>query len=130
VVDSTTFLANWSPTLNGPDTGKQLNYRPFLQHPKNKDAWSRSAANEFCRLAQAVSNRIKGTDTIRFIHESDIPTKRKTDVTHDKADPNRNHTRFVAGGDKCNYPYEVATPTAEMLVAKIPFNSVISMPGA
>ena len=46
----------------------------------------------------------------------------------EKADPNR--TRFVAGGDQCNYPYEVATPTAEMLVAKILFNSVISTPGA
>jgi hypothetical protein len=36
----------------------------------------------------------------------------------------------VAGGDKCNYPFEVATPTAEMLVAKILFNSVVSTPGA
>ena len=45
-------------------------------------------------------------------------------VRPEKADPNR--TRFVAGGDRTNYPYEVATPTAEMLVAKILFNSVIS----
>ena len=44
------------------------------------------------------------------------------------ADTNR--TRFIAGSDKCNYPYEVATPTAEMLVAKILFNSTISTPGA
>ena len=28
------------------------------------------------------------------------------------------------------YPYEVATPTAEMLAAKLLFNSVISTPGA
>ena len=33
------------------------------------------------------------------------------------------------GGDKINYPGEVATPTAEMLVAKILFNSVAT-PGA
>jgi hypothetical protein len=45
-----------------------------------------------------------------------------------KADPNR--TRFVAGGNLTNYPYEVATPTAEMLAAKLLFNSVISTPGA
>jgi hypothetical protein len=43
-------------------------------------------------------------------------------------EPNR--TRFTAGGDKINYPGEVATPTAEMLVAKILFNSVISTRGA
>ncbi|KAL7482758.1 hypothetical protein ACHAW6_008417 [Cyclotella cf. meneghiniana] len=45
-----------------------------------------------------------------------------------KANPN--HTRFVAGGNKCNYPFVVASPTAEMLVTKIFFNSVISTPGA
>jgi hypothetical protein len=30
------------------------------------------------------------------------------------------------GGDQINYPGDVATPTADMLVAKILFNSVIS----
>jgi hypothetical protein len=49
-------------------------------------------------------------------------------VRPEKAEPNQ--TRFTAGGDKINYPFEVATPTAEMLVAKILFNSVISTPGA
>jgi hypothetical protein len=44
----------------------------------------------------------------------------------EKADPNR--TRFTAGGDKINYPGKAATPTADMLVAKILFNSVISTP--
>ena len=37
-----------------------------------------------------------------------------------------NRTRFTAGGEKINYPGAVATPTAEMFVAKIIFNSVIS----
>jgi hypothetical protein len=41
-----------------------------------------------------------------------------------------NQTRFTVGGDRINYPGEVATPTAEMLVAKILFNSVISTKGA
>jgi hypothetical protein len=95
-----------------PDSGKQLNYRQLLQHPKYKVAWSRSAADEFSRLAQGVGNQVKGTDTIHFIHERDVPRHRHKDVTYgsfvctvrpEKADPN--HTRFVAGGDKCNYPY-------------------------
>jgi hypothetical protein len=30
------------------------------------------------------------------------------------------------GGNKINYPGEVATPTAKMLVAKLLFNSVVS----
>eukprot|EP00956_Cyclotella_meneghiniana_P014612 scaffold21966_cov36-Cyclotella_meneghiniana.AAC.2 len=103
-----------------------------------KKEWQVSAADEFGRLAQGVGGRIKNpTDTFTFIREEDIPRDRKKDVTYgsftcsvrpEKADPNR--TRFTAGGDKINYPGEVATPTAEMLVTKILFNSVFSTPGA
>ena len=120
------------------DTGKMLNYRQLLQHPKYRKEWSVSSANEFGRLANGVGGRIKNpTKTIRFIREDEIPSKRKRDVTYgsflctvrpEKAEPNR--TRFTVGGDRINYPGEVATPTAEMLVAKILFNSVISTPGA
>jgi hypothetical protein len=42
----------------------------------------------------------------------------------------KNRTRFTVGGDRINYPGAVATPTADMLVAKILFNSVISTKGA
>ena len=45
-------------------------------------------------------------------------------VRPEKKEPNR--TRFVIGGDKINYPGKVATPTADMLVAKLLFNSVVS----
>ena len=37
-------------------------------------------------------------------------------VQPEKAEPNR--TRFTVGGNRINYPGAVATPTAEMLVAK------------
>ena len=40
-----------------------------------------------------------------------------------------NRTRFTLGGDKIDYPGELATPTADMLVAKILFNSIISTKG-
>ena len=45
-----------------------------------------------------------------------------------KAEPNQ--TQFTVGGDRINYPGKVATPTAEMLVAKMLFNSVISTKSA
>jgi hypothetical protein len=54
------------------ESGKMLNYRQLLHHPKYTEAWSLSSANEFGRLAQGVCGRIKGTDTIRFIQESDV----------------------------------------------------------
>ena len=121
------------------DTGSLLNYRQLLRHPKYRDQWKVSSANEFGRLANGVGGRIKKpTNTIRFVREQDVPTDRRKDITYgsftcsvrpEKVDaPNR--TCFTAGGDKINYPGLVATPTAEMLVAKLLFNSVVSTPGA
>jgi hypothetical protein len=119
------------------ETGKVLNYRQLMQSTKHKETWSKSSANEFGRLANGVGGRIKGTNTIKFIHKRDVPRNRMKDVTYgqfvcvirpEKTEIHR--TRFVVGGNKINYPGEVATPTAEMLVAKLLFNSVISTPGA
>ena len=119
------------------ETGKMLNYRQLMTNPKHSKQWHLSSANEFGRLANGVGGRVKGTNTIKFIKETQVPRDRKKDVTYgsfqctvrpEKAEPNR--TRFTVGGDKINYPGEVATPTADMLVAKILFNSVISTPGA
>lgn len=120
------------------ETGKILNYRQLIKNPKYRLPWSRSAANEFGRLANGVGGRIQNpTNTIKFIRRAEIPAARRKDVTYgsfvcsvrpEKKEKNR--TRFTVGGDRINYPGEVATPTAEMLVAKLLFNSVISTKGA
>jgi len=120
------------------DTGKMLNYRSLLKIPKFKKLWSRSAANEFGRLANGVGGRIKNpTNTIKFICENEIPKNRKKDVTYGQMvctvrpeKEEKERSRFVAGGDQTNFPGEVATPTADMLVAKILMNSVVSTKGA
>ena len=116
------------------DTGKLLNYRQLMQNTKYRKTWSLSSANEFGRLANGIGGRIKNpTNTIEFIFQHEVPSDRLKDVTYgqfvctvrpEKAEPNR--TRFTVGGDRINYPGAVATPTAEMLVAKMLFNSVIS----
>ncbi len=49
-------------------------------------------------------------------------------VRQEKAESNQ--MRFTVEEDRINYPGKVATPTAEMLVAKILFNSVIFTKGA
>ena len=119
------------------ETGQLLNYRQLMRSDKHKQAWGRSSANEFGRLAQGIGGRIKGTNTIEFIFQHEVPKGRMKDVTYgqfvctvrpEKEESNR--TRFTVGGDRINYPGAVATPTAEMLVAKMLFNSVISTPGA
>ena len=58
-------------------TGELLEYRQLLHHPKYKEAWNRAGANEFGRLAQGIGGRIEGTNTIEFIHKSDIPQQPK-----------------------------------------------------
>ncbi len=119
------------------DTGRLLNYQQLICNPKYKKAWNLLAANKFGRLAQGVGNCIKGTNTIKCIHKREVPKSRLKDVTYgqfvctkrlEKTEPNQ--TRFTVGGDQINYPGEVAKPTAGLLVAKILFNSSISMPGA
>ena len=120
-------------------TGKMMNYRQLLRHedPKVRKAWELSSANEYGRLANGIGGRVKGTNTIKFIRKNDVPADRRRDVTYgsflckvrsEKKEKNR--TRFTVGGDRINYPGEVATPTAEMLAAKILFNSVVSTRGA
>ena len=116
------------------DTGKLLNYRQLMRSTKYRELWSLSSANEFGRLANGISGRIKNPiNTIEFIFQQDVPTERMKDVTYgqfvctvgpEKAEPNQ--TWFTIGGDRINYPGTVATPTAEILVAKMLLNSVIS----
>ena len=120
------------------ETGEMLEYRDLLKHPVLGPDWNISGANEFGRLAQGVGNRIKGTDTIKFIRKEDVPLDRRRDVTYGRfvckvrpekiKEPNR--TRLTAGGNLINYPWDVSTATAEMLLVKIFFNSIISTPGA
>ena len=56
------------------ETGKVLNYRQLMHHPKHKEKWSKLLANEFGRLANGVGGRIKGTNTIKFIQKRDVPS--------------------------------------------------------
>ena len=102
------------------ETGRVLNYRQLMQSLKHKETWSKLSANEFGRLANGVGGCIKGTNTIKFIHKRDIPSKQMKDVTYgqfvcmilsEKAKTHR--TRFVVGGNRIKYPGEVATSTAK-----------------
>ena len=105
-----------------------------MRHPKFKEAWNESAANEFGWLAKVLKHGIKGTNTITFIHKSEVPAERFKDVTYirfvcqvrtEKKEPN--WTRATVGGNLINYSDDVGTPTENI---KIFLNSIISMDGA
>eukprot|EP00804_Cyclotella_cryptica_P017742 CCRYP_001167-RA/>CCRYP_001167-RA protein AED:0.39 eAED:0.39 QI:0/0/0/1/0/0/5/0/585 len=121
------------PVLD-PETGQLLEYRQLLRHPKFKEAWNISAANEFGRLAQGIKGRVKATDTIKFIPKSDIPPDRLKDVTLSAKSEQKKANQTVPQrniwGQPHTLPDDVGTPTADLLLIKIFLNSVISTPGA
>ena len=120
------------------ETKTYLNYRQLISHPKYKQTWTKSAANEFGRLAQGLKDgRVKGTSTIKFIKKDQVPANRKKDVTYGSFNcdyrpgkEEEERTRLTRGGDRINYPDDCGTPTADMTLFKIHVNSILSTPGA
>ncbi len=101
------FAFEFAGEIFDEETGELLTYRKLIAHPKYHEVWSHSSANEFQRLAQGVRGRIKGTDTIFFIHKHQIPQDRWKDVTYAKfvceLKPNKeevHRTRLTVGGNK------------------------------
>ena len=103
-----------------------------LHHTKFKKDWNISA-NEFGHLAQGVGGRVQGTNTIYFIAKGEVPQDGFKDITYirfvctvwtKKNEPN--WTRAIMGGNLIDYPDDVGTPTANLLLIKIFLNSVIS----
>jgi hypothetical protein len=113
-------------------------YHQLLHHPKYKDSWAISSANEFGRPAQGLKDgRVKGTDTFNFIQKEDFLEDRWKDMTYGsyRCDykPNKTKkecTQLTAGGNRINYPDDCGTPTADMTLFKILGNSIISTPNA
>jgi hypothetical protein len=110
-----------------PETGTSLKHQELITKLRYKIEWMRSTANEI--------NRLHNTNTIGFIHRSNIPKGRKVtygsfevDIKDHKEEKER--TRLTVGGDKIEYPGDKSTRTAGLTTAKILINSVISTLGA
>jgi hypothetical protein len=95
-----------------------------MKHPRFKNVRNKSAADEFGRLAQGIGGRIKGTDTIRFIHKHEIPADRLKDLTYikfvctvrtEKKEPHR--TRATMGGNLINHQLSQCWHPNSQLVA-------------
>ncbi|MBM5801495.1 MAG: hypothetical protein FJ077_11840 [Cyanobacteria bacterium K_DeepCast_35m_m2_023] len=120
------------------ESGEYLNYRQLRRSLKHRNIWDISSANEFGRLAQGTKDgRVTGTNTLFFIAKESVPKDRFKDVTYAsfvceiKSNKKETHrTRLTAGGDRINYPEDVGTPTADMTLVKILFNSIVSTTNA
>ena len=108
------------------DSGKLLEHRQLCRHPRLKETWYTSYANELGRLCQGIGKgtagpsqqRVKGTSTFRVISYDGIPCGELSYICHtrvvceycpDKDDPNRTGITLT-GGHIC-VPYDVSTPT-------------------
>jgi hypothetical protein len=119
--------------VTNPEMGVVQEYRQLIANPKTRKVWLHAAANEFGCLAQGVNNRVKGTDTIKFIRYTQVPTGRT--VTYARfcanARPQKEEThrcRITVGGNRIEYPGEVSTKTAGLTTIKLLLNSVVSKP--
>ncbi len=120
------------------ETGELMEYRQLMKNHKYQRTWGKAFRNKIGRLAQGMPGRVKGTNTFFFIKQEEIPQDHTKDVTYARIccnirpekvnEPNR--CRITVGGDRINYPYEVATSTADLLTVKLLLSSVISKEGA
>ena len=82
----------------------------------DKKIWTEYLANEFGRLAQGVSKRIEGNNTMYFIPKEEVPLKTKK-VTYPKIvcdiHPNTAETHctcITVGGNLLDYSGTLTTP--------------------
>ena len=57
------------------DNGKEESIDALLK-VRMKPTWKIVLSNEIGRLAQGVGDRVSGTNTIYFIHKSEVPAKK------------------------------------------------------
>jgi hypothetical protein len=118
-----------------PTTGANMEYRGLIADKEMFPTWDRVAANEFCRLAQGVGGRIKGSNTIYFIPRSAVPPNNTFTYGRFVVDmrPNKEEihcVRLTVGGNLIRYDGDVSTRSADLTTSKCLWNSVISTPGA
>ena len=119
-----------------PATGKRQTLTKLMEGSTgDADVWATACSNEFGRLLNGVGDRVKGTNTIRQIHRSNIPAGR--DVTyanfvcdHRPHKPEKHRVRMCVGGDRLSYPDSPSSPAADMTDVKLLLNSTISTEGA
>jgi hypothetical protein len=90
----TTRNSERAQLIHDTETDTYLNYRQLLKHPKYKETWAKSAANEFGRLTQGLKDgRVKGTNTIKYIRKDQVPIERRKDVTYGASAASSNQTK-------------------------------------
>ena len=111
--------------------GKKQSLDMLLAIPETEPIWAPGVENALGRLVQGFKDRVKGTNTIFFVHKHEIPKDRKIsyanfvcDYRPLKSEPYR--VRLTVGGEKLEYPDETASPATSLIESKLIVKSVIS----
>ncbi len=113
-------------------------YTKLMNDPALKDLWVPAMSKELHCLAQGKEGVTVGTNMIFYLTHTEIRCIPKDQTVMyaqivinyhpQKDDPNQ--VWITVGGNLINYIYELTTHTANMVSAKIMWNSFISTPGA
>ena len=111
--------------------GRNLKFHKLQAGPDGA-TWNNGMCNELGCLSQGWNN-LPGNNTIKFIHHSSVPKNAKVtyvnpvcDICLHKEETHR--VRLTAGGNLISYPYEISTPTADLVLIKTHWNSVLHNP--
>jgi hypothetical protein len=121
-----------------PVTGEIISsYKRLMNDPATAEVWMMAFGKDFGGMSQG-DNKMgqKGTNAMFIMLPSDVPnipkdrviTYARVVIDHhpQKADPNR--IRITAGGNLINYPGKLTTRMADIMTAKLLWNSLLSMP--
>jgi hypothetical protein len=109
-----------------------------MEDPALKCLCIPAMSKELHHLAQRKEGVMVGTNTILYLTYDEIRcipqdctvTYARIGINHQPQKDDPNCVRITVGGNLIDYPYELTTPTADMVSAKIMWNSVISTQGA
>jgi len=90
----TTRTSERAQLIHDKETDTYLNYRQLLKHPKYKETWSKSAANEFGRLTQGLKDgRVKGKTRLTLSEKNKFQSKEEKMLLTEVLAVNSNQTK-------------------------------------
>jgi hypothetical protein len=113
-------------------------YTKIIDGPALKDLWVPAMSKELHPLAQGKEGVTVDTNTIFYLTHDEIRcipkdrtvTYARIVINHRPQKDDPNQVWITVDRNLIDYPYDLTTCTADMVSAKIMWNSVISTPGA
>jgi hypothetical protein len=133
-------LKHYGMAMVHPITGEHItSYCKLMQDPATSEVWMMTFGKDFGGMYQGDNKtKTKGTDAIFVMDPKDIPNIPKNQppayakvvVAYCPQKEDSYQIRITTGGNLINYPGELTMRTANMMTAKLHWNSILSTPNA